>query len=249
MTPDKCRYLFHLAGRLSYTEFAVYSNLRVEDIYPEFQHRRRYKWWKRSWKRGCPDLWSNRFAERAMKELRVHQTGTAAGRNQTQKLLLDEAAFIYLDENLRHFVTESGEYKICRKIWWQGFVYGRALMYESCKLQSIHGKGAWRIEAGVAAAEGVKKDPDAETVVYPVDGGEGTVQALAKGLPGGKRACVEGHRTTGRKGCSEYAIVGKTNWTAIIEWLAAELLLSPARISRNPMQNNCRLGGVSGEVM
>ena len=42
------------------------------------------------------------------------------------------------------------------------------------------------IEAGVAAAEGVKRVyPDAETVVYPLaDGGEGTVQALAKGLDG-----------------------------------------------------------------
>ena len=92
------------------------------------------------------------------------------------------------------------------------------------------------IEAGVAAADGVKRVyPDAETVVYPLaDGGEGTVQALAKGL-GGKLEHVKVTGPLGEKVVCEYAIVGKTNPTAIIEMAgAAGITLVPLEL-RNPM--------------
>lgn len=92
------------------------------------------------------------------------------------------------------------------------------------------------IEAGVAAAEGVKRVyPDAETVVYPLaDGGEGTVQALAKGLDG-KLEHVKVTGPLGEKVVCEYAIVGKTNPTAIIEMAsAAGITLVPPEL-RNPM--------------
>lgn len=48
-----------------------------------------------------------------MKELRgFTKLELQPGETKTAEVTLDEAAFIYLDENLRHFVTESGEYKI-----------------------------------------------------------------------------------------------------------------------------------------
>lgn len=90
------------------------------------------------------------------------------------------------------------------------------------------------IEAGEAAAEGVKRVyPDAETVVYPLaDGGEGTVQALAKGL-GGKLEKVTVTGPLGNLVICEYAIVEKT---AIIEMAgAAGITLVPPEL-RNPMK-------------
>ena len=64
------------------------------------------------------------------------------------------------------------------------------------------------IEAGEAAAEGVKRVyPDAETVIYPLaDGGEGTVQALGKGL-GGKLEHVTVTGPLGEMVTCEYGIV------------------------------------------
>nr|WP_294666931.1 glycerate kinase [uncultured Blautia sp.] len=103
------------------------------------------------------------------------------------------------------------------------------------------------IEAGRAAAAGIKRVfPDAETVIYPLaDGGEGTVQALAKGL-GGKLEHVKVTGPLGEKVVCEYAIVGKTNPTAIIEMAgAAGITLVPPEL-RNPM--NTTTYGV-GEVI
>lgn len=103
------------------------------------------------------------------------------------------------------------------------------------------------IEAGRAAAAGIKRVfLDAETVIYPLaDGGEGTVQALAKGL-GGKLEHVKVTGPLGEKVVCEYAIVGKTNPTAIIEMAgAAGITLVPPEL-RNPM--NTTTYGV-GEVI
>ena len=51
--------------------------------------------------------------ERAMKELRgFAKLELQPGETKTAEIALDAAAFAYFDEELRHFVTESGEYKI-----------------------------------------------------------------------------------------------------------------------------------------
>ena len=118
------------------------------------------------------------------------------------------------------------------------------------------------IEAGEAAVEGVKKVyPDAETAIYPLaDGGEGTVQALAKGL-GGKLEHVKVTGPLGEMVVCEYAIVEKMvaavnkeeaagnevcQKVAVMEMAgAAGLTLVPPEL-RNPM--NTTTYGV-GEVI
>lgn len=101
------------------------------------------------------------------------------------------------------------------------------------------------IEAGKAAEEGIRRVfADAETIVYPLaDGGEGTVQALAKGLGGRlEKATVTG--PLGEPVICEYGIVGEK--TAIIEMAgAAGITLVPPEL-RNPL--NTTTYGV-GEVI
>ena len=83
------------------------------------------------------------------------------------------------------------------------------------------------LEAGRAAAEGIRSAyPEAETLVYPLaDGGEGTVQALVKGLGGTvERTLVTG--PLGEKVVCEYGILtgdasSSDGATAIIEMAGA----------------------------
>lgn len=97
------------------------------------------------------------------------------------------------------------------------------------------------LEAGMAAAEGLRAAyPEAETLVYPLaDGGEGTVQALVKGLGGTvERTLVTG--PLGEKVVCEYGILtgdasSSDGATAIIEMAGAAgiTLLKPEQ--RNPL--------------
>ena len=97
------------------------------------------------------------------------------------------------------------------------------------------------LEAGMAAAEGLQAAyPEAETLVYPLaDGGEGTVQALVKGLGGTvERTLVTG--PLGEKVVCEYGILtgdagSSDGATAIIEMAGAAgiTLLKPEQ--RNPL--------------
>lgn len=107
--------LFPFGYGLSYTEF-VYSNLRVEGSYPEFRvsvdvtnagnvaGKETVQVYV-----GKPDS----PVERAMKELRgFTKLELQPGETKTAEVTLNADAFTYFDEELRHFVTESGEYKI-----------------------------------------------------------------------------------------------------------------------------------------
>ena len=101
------------------------------------------------------------------------------------------------------------------------------------------------IEAGEAAEKGIRRVfTDAETIVYPLaDGGEGTVQALAKGL-GGRLEKVKVTGPLGEPVICEYGIVEEK--TAIIEMAgAAGITLVPPEL-RNPL--NTTTYGV-GEVI
>ena len=101
------------------------------------------------------------------------------------------------------------------------------------------------IEAGEAAEKGIRRVfTDAETIVYPLaDGGEGTVQALAKGL-GGRLEKVKETGPLGEPVICEYGIVEEK--TAIIEMAgAAGITLVPPEL-RNPL--NTTTYGV-GEVI
>ena len=125
--------LFPFGYGLSYTEF-VYSNLRVEGTYPHFKVSvdvtnagtmagkevvQIYV--------GKPDS----AVERAMKELRgFTKLILAPGETKTAEVTLDEAAFTYFDENLRHFVTEPGEYKI-----FAGKSVAEICLGESCEVE------------------------------------------------------------------------------------------------------------------
>ena len=125
--------LFPFGYGLSYTEF-VYSNLRVEGTFPNFKVSvdvtnagtvagkevvQIYV--------GKPDS----AVERAMKELRGFTKLTLApGETKTAEVTLDEAAFTYFDENLRHFVTELGEYKI-----FAGKSVAEICLGESCEVE------------------------------------------------------------------------------------------------------------------
>ena len=125
--------LFPFGYGLSYTEF-VYSNLRVEGAYPNFKISvdvtnagtlagkevvQIYV--------GKPDS----PVERAMKELRgFAKIDLQPGETKTVEIMLDASAFAYFDEQLRHFVTESGEYKI-----FAGKSVEEICLAESCEVE------------------------------------------------------------------------------------------------------------------
>ena len=101
------------------------------------------------------------------------------------------------------------------------------------------------IEAGEAAEKGIRRVfTDAETIVYPLaDGGEGTVQALAKGL-GGRLEKVTVTGPLGESVICEYGIVEEK--TAIIEMAGAAGITLVLPELRNPL--NTTTYGV-GEVI
>ena len=101
------------------------------------------------------------------------------------------------------------------------------------------------IEAGEAAEKGIRRVfTDAEAIVYPLaDGGEGTVQALAKGL-GGKLEKVKVTGPLGEPVICEYEIVEEK--TAIIEMAGAAGITLVQPKLRNPL--NTTTYGV-GEVI
>ena len=101
------------------------------------------------------------------------------------------------------------------------------------------------IEAGEAAEKGIRRVfTDAETIVYPLaDGGEGTVQALAKGL-GGRLEKVKVTGPLGEPVICEYGIVEEK--TAIIEMAGAAGITLVQPELRNPL--NTTTYGV-GEVI
>ena len=101
------------------------------------------------------------------------------------------------------------------------------------------------IEAGEAAEKGIRRVfTDAEAIVYPLaDGGEGTVQALAKGL-GGRLEKVKVTGPLGEPVICEYGIVEEK--TAIIEMAGAAGITLVQPKLRNPL--NTTTYGV-GEVI
>ena len=125
--------LFPFGYGLSYTEF-VYSNLRVKGNYPDFKVSvdvtnvgsvagkeivQIYV--------GKPDS----SVERVVKELRgFAKLDLQPGETKTAEISLDPAAFTYFDEQLRHFVTESGEYKI-----FAGKSVEEICLAESCEVE------------------------------------------------------------------------------------------------------------------
>ena len=125
--------LFPFGYGLSYTEF-VYSNLQVRGVYPNFEvsvdvtnagnmaGKETVQIYV-----GKPDS----PIERAMKELRGFvKLNLQPGETKTAEIALDSAAFTYFDEQLRHFVTESGEYKI-----FAGKSVAEICLAESCEVE------------------------------------------------------------------------------------------------------------------
>ena len=125
--------LFPFGYGLSYTEF-VYSNLQVRGAYPNFEvsvdvtnagnvaGKETVQIYV-----GKPDS----PIERAMKELRGFvKLDLQPGETKTAEIALDPAAFTYFDEQLRHFVTESGEYKI-----FAGKSVSEICLAESCEVE------------------------------------------------------------------------------------------------------------------
>ena len=125
--------LFPFGYGLSYTEF-VYSSLRVEGNYPDFQvsvdvtnvgpvaGKETVQIYV-----GKPDS----PVERALKELRgFAKMDLQPKETKTAKISLNPAAFTYFDEQLRHFVTESGEYKI-----FAGKSVAEICLTESCEVE------------------------------------------------------------------------------------------------------------------
>ena len=126
--------LFPFGYGLSYTEF-VYSNLRVEGNYPDFKvsvdvtnvgsvaGKETVQIYV-----GKPDS----PVERAVKELRgFAKLDLQPGEKKTAEISLDPVAFTYFDEQLRHFVTESGEYKI-----FAGKSVEEICLAESCEVEA-----------------------------------------------------------------------------------------------------------------
>lgn len=102
------------------------------------------------------------------------------------------------------------------------------------------------MEAGQAAAEGIHRaDPAAEVAVRPLaDGGEGTVEALVRGM-GGRMHSAQVTGPLGRPVQCRYGVIEESG-TAVIEMSgAAGITLVPER-ERNPM--NTTTYGV-GEVI
>ena len=125
--------LFPFGYGLSYTEF-VYSDLRVEGSYPNFKvlvdvtnvgsvaGKETVQIYV-----GKPDS----EVERAMKELRgFTKLDLQPGEKKTAEITLDPAAFTYFNEQLNHFVTESGEYKI-----FAGKSVAEICLAESCEVE------------------------------------------------------------------------------------------------------------------
>lgn len=102
------------------------------------------------------------------------------------------------------------------------------------------------MEAGYAAAEGIRRaDPAAEVAVRPLaDGGEGTVEALVRGM-GGRMRSVEVMGPLGRPVRCEYGII-EGSGTAVIEMSGAAGITLVAQGERNPL--NTTTYGV-GEVI
>ncbi len=90
------------------------------------------------------------------------------------------------------------------------------------------------IEAGIAASEGILRVfPDAAVDVFPIaDGGEGTVDALIKGLDG-ELIALNVKNPLGENIDAVYGIVNKT--TAIIEMSAAAGITLISKEQLNPM--------------
>lgn len=90
-------------------------------------------------------------------------------------------------------------------------------------------------DAGCAAGEGLKRAiPNAQTQVFPVaDGGEGTVEALVRGL-GGQKRTVTAADPLGRPRLCEYGVVDNGR-TAIMEMSAAAGIFLLTDRERNPL--------------
>ncbi len=91
------------------------------------------------------------------------------------------------------------------------------------------------VEAGEAAAEGIKRVyPDAVADIMPVaDGGEGTVEALVKGM-NGRKEIIEATDPLGRKTKCAYGIIGNGD-TAVIEMSAAAGITLLSKEELNPL--------------
>ena len=91
------------------------------------------------------------------------------------------------------------------------------------------------IEAGQAAADGIHRvDPDAEVIIRPLaDGGEGTVEALIKGM-NGLRQNITVTGPLGHPVNCEYGIIENTK-TAVIEMSGAAGITLVPDDKRNPL--------------
>lgn len=89
------------------------------------------------------------------------------------------------------------------------------------------------LEAGAAAAAGIRRAiPDAECEVLPMaDGGEGTVEALARGLGGGLRRVT----VTGPAGRPVEAVYGRAGDTAVMEMAQAAGITLVSGAEKNPL--------------
>lgn len=92
------------------------------------------------------------------------------------------------------------------------------------------------LEAGNAAKRGILRViPEAEVVVKPLaDGGEGTMDALIKGL-GGKTIIISVTDPMGKKSQSQYGILQDGN-TAVIEIAQAAGITKVQETKRNPLK-------------
>lgn len=90
------------------------------------------------------------------------------------------------------------------------------------------------VEAGTAISEGIKRVfTDSETVIHPIaDGGEGTTEALVRGLNGRFHKVIVSD-PLGRKITAQYGILPDN--TAVIEMAAASGLTLLSENERNPM--------------
>ena len=113
-------------------------------------------------------------------------------------------------------------------------IYGGKEMKVTVAIDSFKGSLS-SIEAGNAIVDGIKRvDPQAKVCVRPLaDGGEGTVEALVKGMNGTfQKATVTG--PLGAKVESQYGILNESN-TAIIEMSSAAGITLIKPEERNPL--------------